>query len=372
MAWIAPAARPGMSARHPVSVLHLIGSARPEATSIVTIVKAVAELADPERYRMTAWFVGEDGPLRAELSAAGLEARYVPFGGRRDGRGAVRLQRELTQGRFPIVHRHTGGRSLGVLLRTCPRSRLITHIHGFNEATEALPARLRFPLSDRIILTSAWLGAVAASVPTSVIYPGIDVSLARPSSPSGRPLIIGAAGRLVPMKGFRHLVAAFDLVRREVDAVTLEIAGEGPERPLLEADIRRLGLHGHVRLLGWRPTPPISPAWTVFVQPSVTEPFGMSALEAMATGLPVIASRVGGLRELILDEVTGYLVPASDPNALSEALVALLQSSQRRTELGQAGWLRARTSFSREHMVARIIRVYDEVLRDGTTQTAAQ
>jgi Glycosyl transferases group 1 len=104
------------------------------------------------------------------------------------------------------------------------------------------------------------------------------------------------------------LIRAVALLRLEFPTLRLEIAGAGPQREDLEGEVERLGLRGSVRLLGWqRDLGPLFQSWDIFAMPSLEEGFGMAALEAMADGLPVVATSVGGLPEVIEDGQTATL-----------------------------------------------------------------
>jgi glycosyltransferase involved in cell wall biosynthesis len=160
-----------------------------------------------------------------------------------------------------------------------------------------------------------------------------------------------------------YLVRALAALRQEIPDVRLEIAGSGPERAAVECEVQSLGLAGSVVFLGWQhDLERVLPGWDVFVQPSLTDSFGIATLEAMAAGLPVVATGVGGLRELVEDGRTGWLVPPADPAALAKRLRDLALNPAQRRAMGMAGRERARAHFSVERMVAEIQKIYDELL----------
>jgi glycosyltransferase involved in cell wall biosynthesis len=144
--------------------------------------------------------------------------------------------------------------------------------------------------------------------------------------------------RLRAQKNHRVLIDALVHVRKEIPDVRLLLVGDGEQRTAIEEQIRRCGLADCVELLGsvdnvW----PLLARAHVFVLPSAYEPLGISVLEAMAAGLPVVASAVGGLREIVEDAVTGRLVPPGDANALSLALIELLRDRETASEMGRRG-----------------------------------
>jgi glycosyltransferase involved in cell wall biosynthesis len=176
-------------------------------------------------------------------------------------------------------------------------------------------------------------------------------------------MTIGTVGRLLPLKGIVHLLRAISTLREDFPDLRLEIVGDGPERTDLQKQIIALGLADIVRFLGWLPEVNSAMAgWQIFVQPSLEEGLPVALLEAMAAGLPVIASDVGGIPEIIEEGVTGTLVAPGDPIALSESLREMLLNVELRQRLGDAARLRIRQHFSPEAMVRQISEVYDELL----------
>jgi glycosyltransferase involved in cell wall biosynthesis len=250
------------------------------------------------------------------------------------------------------------------VLRLATRAPIVAHLHGrVDERGGPDPARVLARGADATIATSR---AAAALVPGArVIYPGVPIpaeservarrvplSTDPPSRGHDAP-IVGFAGRLVPIKGVDVLLRA----AAALPGVRLEIAGDGPERARLEA------MSVDATFLGWRPT--IDDAlgrWDIFALPSREEAFGIAALEAMAAGLPVVASRVGGLPELVRSGLTGLLVRPDDPAALAGALAELVSDPSRRAAMGQAGRDRAATDFSVARMVAATAALYEELL----------
>jgi len=173
----------------------------------------------------------------------------------------------------------------------------------------------------------------------SVIYNGIDLADFGDREPyaAGAPYIMGI-GRLVPQKGFDVLIRAF--AKADIPGWKLVIAGEGTERAALESLIQELGLQGRASLVGRADRPMATALFRgceFFVLASRMEPLGIVNLEAMAAGKPVIASKVGGVPEIVSDNVTGLLVPSEDVDALANAMVRLASDEGLRKRLGEAG-----------------------------------
>jgi L-malate glycosyltransferase len=176
----------------------------------------------------------------------------------------------------------------------------------------------------------------------------VDARRFRPLAPGTRPHVptLVHMSNFRPVKRTSMLVQLLARVREKVDARLLLI-GDGPERPALAEAFARAGLRGHARFLGMvqDPAPWLREA-DVFVLPSAMESFGLSALEAMASGLAVVATRVGGVPEVVEDGVTGLLAPPEDDAALADAACSLLLSPDRRAAMARAARERAVRLFS--------------------------
>ena len=209
---------------------------------------------------------------------------------------------------------------------------------------------------------------------TVTVHEGIDlehVDAATPASlheelwlPHHAP-IVGNVAALVPHKGQRHLIEAARLVLPQVPDARFVIAGEGELRPALERQIKEHHLEKHVLLAGFRPDVlSLHKAFDIFVMSSVTEGLGTSLLDAMAAGKPVVATRAGGIPEVVVDGETGFLVPPRDHAAMATAIVKLLKDDGLRRRMGEAGRTRACTMFSAERMVKETLRVYERVKKE--------
>lgn len=352
----------------PHHILHILGTAQPEAAGKVRIVGAIASGLDPAQFKVHAWFLGADGPLVAELEQSGATVRVVPWqGGRRDPIGMWRFWRVFQKRRFTILHQHEGGRAIRWIVRATQGTRVLVHLHGRvleAQANELIDPNIQ--AADFVIATSLAVAERAKGAKVAVVYPGVPVAenlAENPTRTTGNTRVVGTAGRLVPVKGIAQLIRAVCLLRSRIPDVRLEIAGSGPEESALREEVQRLELNGCVAFLGWQSNlAPLFARWNVFVLPSIEEAFGVAALEAMAAGLPVVATDVGGIPELVENGKTGWLVPPGDPVALSERLGTLLLDAQQQQMAGTAGWIRAREKFSQEHMVYSVARIYKELL----------
>jgi len=348
-------------------ILHLLGGAGTENASIARIIARSAEQLPS--FQMSAWFLGSAGPLREEMPPA-LDTRMVPF--RLDSPlSHVGLWRVLRRVEADLIHFHLWSRRTLWTARSAFRGPILLHLHSHVRETDRTESVLISTRGADAVVATSQAVARHADRPCVVVHPGVPPPGAsfRRSQPPG--LTLGCAGRLSPMKGMVHLIRAAALLRDSLPQVRIEIAGEGRERLLLESEIRRLGLEENVALLGWQPDLyHLMGHWNIYVQPSVVEPFGMAAVQAMHSALPVIGTRGGGLEEIILADTTGILVEAESPPAIAAAVLSLAQDSTLRNAMGERGRLRAQEEFSPQRMAAALGRIYDGLL--GGAPGAAQ
>lgn len=204
---------------------------------------------------------------------------------------------------------------------------------------------------------------------------GIDVARYGLISPSARadarqalgfdpqvPLL-GFVGRLSPEKGLHFLLPA--LKAPALDSVHLLVVGDGPERAAVEAQIAELGLGARVHMLGYRrDTDRLYAALDAFVLPSTLEAFPMVLLEAMSSGLPVVASAVGEIPRIIERPAFGWLTPAGDSAALAQAIEqAMFSPAEQRRQIGEAARQRVVNEFSSEAMARRYLAIYESITR---------
>jgi glycosyltransferase involved in cell wall biosynthesis len=222
---------------------------------------------------------------------------------------------------------------------------------------------------------------IADGVPadrTVTVHEGIDIDHVRAAPlvdvhqafwlPHHAP-VVGNVAALVPHKGQRHLIEAARMVVRQIPDARFVILGEGELREALERQVREYHLEKHVFLPGFR-TDVLGciKSFEVFAMASITEGLGTSLLDAMACSLPIVATRTGGIPEVVEDGKTGLLVPPRDHAAMAQAIVALLSDEGLRRRMGEAGFARVNERFTVERMVAETAAVYARLVR--TTREA--
>jgi glycosyltransferase involved in cell wall biosynthesis len=324
------------------------------------------------------------GPLRDATEAA-EHARFIPLKSvqqplspLRDLAGFVELLRLLRRERPDILHANSSkagalGR-LAAFLTGVP-IRIFT-VHGWAFAAHSGVSsrlyrwadRLARPLTTTTICVSerertTGISAGTCGAKRTIVIPNaVDVTGLPRSQPGGhkRPLIV-SVGRLKAPKDFSTLVRA--LGNLPPDSFEALIVGEGPDRDRLEEEIHALGLDNRVRLAGERrDVPELLARADVFVLSSASEGMPVSVLEAMAAGLPVVASRVGGVPEQIADGETGLLVEPGDPDELAAALTRLTHDAALRGRLGSAARARAERAFDLEPFRRAHLELYSREL----------
>jgi glycosyltransferase involved in cell wall biosynthesis len=321
---------------------------------------------------------------RLGLRGARVTALDIPRGASPAGitRLLLALVRHLRARRYAIVHTHnsiTG--AVGRLAARLARVPVVIHtIHGFH-FHEHMSALRRLPfvaaerrlarLSDVLLCQNREDLAEVARLgvcPRQGVFHvsnGIDLRRfrPRPAPPrNARPVIL-CVGRLEAVKNQAMLLRALVSLRRRHDP-EVWLVGDGPFRERYEAMVRRLGLADTVRFLGYRyDLPELTAAADVAVLTSLKEGLPRALMEAMAVGVPVVATDVKGSREVVVDGHTGFLVPLDDVDGLGERLAELLGSPVLRWAMGARGVAHARQHFDEERIVKRLAGLYRLALR---------
>lgn len=260
--------------------------------------------------------------------------------------------------------------------------RLVTTLHGTDitlvgSDDSFLPlTRFTIASSEGVTTPSHWLReatfdrlGVPRTVNIDVIPNFVDTARFTPA-PSSPP--VGARARVLvhvsnfrPVKRLDDVIAVFARVRAGATGVpvVLRLVGDGPERPRIMSLVHALGLEESVQHLGERvELPEILRGSDVFLLPSETESFGLSALEAMACGVPVVASSVGGLPEVVSDGETGALRPVGDVEGMAAAVLRLLAEPAHAARMAAAARRRAEVEFAPAPAIERYLALYRRVL----------
>jgi glycosyltransferase involved in cell wall biosynthesis len=323
--------------------------------------------------------------LAGALRGAGFESECVAATGRFDVGYARRLRRMIREQRIALVQTHLLGTSVYATI-ACLGTRIpvVSTFHGHPDISRSdrlarVKARLLSRSRNRVVCVSASLREhFEKSVPfprgSEVIPNGIDTATFVPGRdgrvraelgvPPASPLL-GAVGNIRAPKDYTTLLEAFAVVHQVVPESRLVIVGQG-SGPLLEELERRraaLGLDGACTFAGFRSdVADVLRALDVFVLSSSDEGFSLATVQAMATGLPVVATKCGGPEQIVGASGAAVLVPPRDPRSLAGAVLRVLEDSSLARHLGEAGRARAVEAFSLQRMVGRYSELYERCL----------
>jgi glycosyltransferase involved in cell wall biosynthesis len=331
-----------------------------------------ARHADRSRFELSFISLGGRGRVAEEIEALGWPVQAIDEpAGIRPGM-IVRLASIFRRGRVDVVHTHNGR----PLIYGAPAARLagvaasLHTRHGQQHGAsrrEVAQFRLATRLVDRVVCVSADSMLLAASRGVAVeklrtITNGIDLSRFAYTGPrSDAPAVM--VGRLSEEKGADTLLRAVALVVNEEPRFRLHVAGDGACTPSLVALARELKVTDQVKFLGEvRDVPALLAQASMFVLPSLTEGISLTLLEAMARGLPVVATCVGGTPEVVEDGVSGLLVSPRSPADLAQAMLRVYRQPHRARLMGLAAHQRVAAHFDVRRMVAEYQGLYLECL----------
>lgn len=287
------------------------------------------------------------------------------------------LMHVITAYGIDLIHTHNSGPHFyGALAGFLTRRPIIHTKHGRNEPVnrrKVLLNRFSSFLTRRVIAVSRNAAEVCTEVErvppakVSVIHNGVDISLFDRGdgfgAVPGQPVQLGVVARLAPEKDHLTLLRACTVLKNRGVPYHLLIVGDGPLRSDLEQQACDMGLAGHVAFSGVsHDIAALLRQFDIFVLSSLTEGISLTLLEAGATALPIVATAVGGTPEVVVDGVTGFLVPPQQPEVLADRLMHLIQDLQLRVTLGANGRKRVVDQFDIRRTAACYEQVYHEIL----------
>jgi L-malate glycosyltransferase len=357
------------SAAQRLNIIHTVSSLNIGGMEQVVLRLAMAQQAAGHRVGIMAV---RGGLLELEVMKCGLQMSVL---------GSSRLMRGLRAVRYfhsvrpDVIHVHNPtSLHYAVLSRLIARPALVLTVHGETHFRRGTVLEWRLVQAVAVVSHAALRTLRLPCDPRkcSVIHNGIapahDSTEMRESARAelgvGDKVVGAIVARLSGRKGHATLLKSVSLLRNAGNTPLTLIVGDGPERGALEQQARQLGLDGgHVRFLGARSdVDRILCASDFFVLPSDTEGLPLSVLEAMAHGLPIVASRVGGIPEIIETSEQGLLVPPGDPAALADAIRRVVEDPALRRSLSAAARTRVNTAFSMANTLENYDRLYRRAL----------
>jgi glycosyltransferase involved in cell wall biosynthesis len=352
----------------------------------------LARRLDPNKYEVTLACLRVRGPLLERLTGSSVSVmEFYPKGGMNSPAGLYQLLRMaifLRRGRFDIVHAH----DLWAILLGVPAAKLarvpvivssqrdLSHDPFYRSRREKILRYLQ-RTSDVVLTNAASIrdGLVEEGTFPSgkmrLVYNGLDLDRFGRAPQNRERLFPDVSGKLIVLVGNMHtdvkghpwLIDAAPKVVAAFPDTNFVLVGDGASRKLFEERVVQLGLQRNFLFLGRRnDVPEILACCDIAVLPSRAEGLPNAVLEYLASGLPTIASSVGGNAEIVKNERTGLLVAPENSEALSSALIRLLRERGFATELGRSGQAFVRENFSFDRLVTEIDHLYSELLKQKT------
>jgi glycosyltransferase involved in cell wall biosynthesis len=305
------------------------------------------------------------------------------------------LYRLFRKEKFDIVHTHTA--KAGILGRIAARlagiPRVIHTPHGHNFYgyfgslgskavihTERIMSKLTHKIIALTELEKRDLAVYHVALPSqvAVVNSGLELDHYRAIAVDTKrkkedlhiredAVVVGMVGRLEPVKGPEYFVEAADMVLKKHPNITFLIVGDGSLYDSLKAQCSRMHISDSLIFTGWREDiPELLTMIDLLVLPSLNEAVGRILIEAGACGKPVVATRVGGIPEVVLDNKTGVLVPPRDAAEMARAIMVLAEDKKKRVSMGETAKNWVDEKFSAPTMVESIADLYHELIRDGS------
>lgn len=361
---------------------HQISSHRPYRVCHVSLTlktggleRILADLArhySADQFRLSFVAMREVGRFADEIRRTGCEV--TSLASTRQWGQVRELAAWLKREQIDVVHTHnTYPHIYGTLAARLAGVPVIVQTRHGQRAGHGWKSRVLYRgatwLADRVVAVSDDAARLCIEVDglpaTKVqrIWNGIDLDEFDYRGPASEPVALSVA-RLSPEKDFPTLLQAFAKARRSLPQLRLRLVGDGPERPRLEQLAQQLNLNGAVEFLGERTdVAQLLPTGGFFVTSSKTEGISLTLLEAMAVGLPVVATNAGGNPEIVVDGVTGRITPVGDVEALANALIEMGARQRDWEAWGLAGRERVQSEFDVRRMVADYESLYVQLLK---------
>lgn len=362
-------------------ILHIINTLAPSGAETL-LMNFVANFHDPNYKFYIAYIYGE-GELRKEYQFNGnVEIVDLTHKGKFSYFSLFKLIGLIKRESIDLVHTHLV--HAGILGKLAAKLSRVKHIvstrhYGFHHNENKFLYRIEDFLTKSASVVIAISNAVKdhllakkivsedkiVVIPNAIDLNRIQSRRVKHDNNHDRNPVIGSVGRLHPQKDFTTLLDSMKIVIQSFPKAHLEIIGDGSLRADLETYTKDLALDGNVTFRGKQPNQTVlqrMSEWDLFVMSSIWEGFGIALIEAMALEKAIVATKVEGIREVVDDGETGYLVPPRQPEALARKIIELLSNDETRREMGRRGKAKAEQQFSIATYVEQITKIYDSLL----------
>ncbi|MHB8742772.1 MAG: glycosyltransferase [Sulfuricaulis sp.] len=367
----------------PLHIQHVLLSLQPGGleNGVVNVVNGL----NPHRFQSSICCLKQAGEFASRILPGRAQIHEMGLQGGNDYCLPLRLARIFRRTQTDIVHTRNpesffygflGAKLAGVRVlihsehgRTFPdkpnRMRLQRLLSQYTNRIFSVSEQLKQDLTTHVGIPAACIEVLYNGVDTNKTHARDRIAVRQELNVCDSDIVIGSVGRLVPVKNYAILLRAVSalLANHEVKAI---FVGEGPERPALEALTDSLQIRQAVRFLGHRnDVRDMLAGMDIFVLPSQSEGMSNTLLEAMAAGIPVVASDVGGNTEIVRDKQDGLIFPHNDLTKLQTCLAILCHDDTYRKQLGGTGRLRALQAFSIQAMIARYEDLYNRAFEEA-------
>ncbi len=370
-----------------IKILQIIGDA--SFTGGPQHVLTLSSGLDRNQFDVTIAF--PSGPAILKFKKNNLNTVIISMKSKADLSAIFKLRKLIKKENFDIIHTHgSRGGSIGRLASWGLKKYVV-----YTEHTRTSDFKLKNPLLDKIHIiglrfldyltdktiapsdaVKRWLVNSFVTEPNKVetILNGIDLSKfninideeekRKQLDVNNKKFLICTIASLSPHKGIKDLIIAFDKIRKKIPNIDLLIVGSGPQKKELEEKARKLKILKNIKFLGTRDDiPEILKIVDLFVLPSYSEPFGLVILEAMASRKPVVGTSVGGIKDIIKDGETGFIVPPGNSQKLADAIIKTIKDPQKAKIMGESGRKRLEKYFTSEIMVIKTANLYKELFK---------
>jgi glycosyltransferase involved in cell wall biosynthesis len=363
------------------TVLHAIETGGPGGAERMLIHLATGLGPD---FRSEAVLI-RDRWLGAALRGRGVPVTILRYTSKRFAGTLRDLVTLIRTQKVAVLHTHEFFmNTLGLMASWLTGVPLVATVHGRNHYPDKARRRLTYRLvgefagrlvtvseankrflAEQVGIPPRRIEVIANGVPVDASAPAATLSALRESlNIDPHDSVVGAVGSLYPVKGHKYLIDAMPSILSRFPQTVFVMVGQGGLRAELEAQAERLGITAHLRFLGHREdVHDLLSIYDIFVLPSLSEGMPLALLEAMAVGLPAVATRVGGVPEVLEDRKTGFLVPPGDSAALADTIMTLLADPPLAKGLGHAARHLAVSRFSVAGMVRAYEGVYSQLIR---------
>jgi glycosyltransferase involved in cell wall biosynthesis len=370
-----------------VRILHVIGSGERGGAEIF-LYSLLKEMIKLPQFSIEVCFTMSRGSVADLMGDLGIKTYCLNMKSGFDLINAMKLKRLIKKRKYDIIHSHTGQLLTCLAIRLASQPLQIMTEHGSVMSDFPVRKKIERYFLRTILRSYKYLVAVSESIRKAMVIkynvPADKIVVIRngvrldrftervlPTQELRQKLalslhrkIVGAVARLFPEKGIDHLILAAPIVLQKHPDCLFMIAGDGPLRQELERQVKNAGPSGNFKFLGQRDDiPDLLSIMDVLVIPSVSEGMPISALEAMASGKPIVAYAVGGMPEIVDQGKTGFLVSPRSPDLLADAINILLSNAGIRLRMGQYSRERALKEFDIRTSAKRYEDLYSKVLQ---------